>query len=277
MFPLIISSASLYACVKSFIACSNAVLSAFVFIVSVKSFTALSRFACTLSIAACNLLSASLYAFSNLDTSLASFSLNALRFPLITVSASSYAFFAAASFFSISVLLALIVSVKSFTALSRFACTCLMPAQIASSASLYAFSSLDTSLASFSLNALMFPLIISSASLYACVKSFIACSNAVLSAFVFIVSVKSFTALSRFACTLSIAACNLSSAALYASSNLDTSLASFSLNLPKFPLITASASSYAFFASASLPSISVLLSPIVLVKSLTALSRFACT
>ena len=44
-----------------------------------------------------------------------------------------------------------------------------------------------------------------------------------------------------------------------------------------FELITASAASYASFTAESLLSISLLLSPIVLVKSLTALSRFVCT
>ena len=94
------------------------------------------------------------------------------------------------------------------------------------------------------------------------------------------VLVKSFTALSRFVCTLSIAAFKSESAfsldvfrfAMLSSSSLSLVC---SAAMPEF--ITASAASYASLTAASLPSISVLFSPMVLLKSLTALSRFVCT
>ena len=58
---------------------------------------------------------------------------------------------------------------------------------------------------------------------------------------------------------------------------LSSSSPSLLCNAVMLEFITASAASYASFTAESLPSISLLLSPIVLVKSLTALSRFVCT
>ena len=201
----------------------------------------------------------------------------------ITASAASYASFTAESLPSISLLLSPIVLVKSLTALSRFVCTLSIAAfksESAFSLDVFSFAMLSSSSPSLFCNAVMFELITASAASYALVKSSIACDNAVLSAFAAIDVFKVDTAFSRFVCTLSIAAFKSESAFsldVFSFAMLSSSSSSLLCNAVMLEFITASAASYASFTAESLPSISLLLSPIVLVKSLTALSRFVCT
>ena len=173
------------------------------------------------------------------------------------------------------------VLVRSLTALSRFVCTLSTAAfklESAFSLAVFRFAILSSSSPSLLCNALMLEFITASAASYA---SFTAESLPSISLLLSpIVLVKSLTALSRFVCTLSTAAFKSESAfslAVFRFAILSSSSPSLLCNALMLEFITASAASYASFTAESLPSISLLLSPIVLVRSLTALSRFVCT
>ena len=206
---------------------------------------------------------------------------NAVMFEFITASAASYASFTVASLPSISLLLSPIVLVRSLTALSRFVCTLSTAAfksESAFSLVVFSFAMLSSSSPSLLCNAVMLEFITASAASYA---SFTAESLPSISLLLSpIVLVRSLTALSRFVCTLSTAAFKSESAfslVVFSFAMLSSSSPSLLCNAVMLEFITASAASYASFTAESLPSISLLLSPIVLVRSLTALSRFVCT